>query len=258
MKVQDGHEHQRDILFELTGLRYVPEVKAPLLVRARSYHIWGYIVCTIWSGLFDVVWTQNLPYGVGTSFVCFAVMTLADMCLSLSLAEMISAIPTAGGILGFGRLALGHLVGFLCGVVECLGFLTSVALAAMLWADYIQLIFNTSDALVAVWCLVVFAASFCLIMVGGRPMWDFFLTGGVLSLALILLYLASAMRYGNFNENAFLLNTDDATLTQSSKGVWFRGGAYAFYNTLPTAFWIFGGIETTSIIGEETHEVGFV
>ena len=257
MKVQDGHQLQRDTLFELTGLRYVKEVKAPLLVLARSHHLWGYIVCTIWSGLFDVVWAQNLPFGVGTSFVCFAIMTAADMCLALCLAEMISAIPAAGGILGFGRLALGHLVGFLCGVIECLGFLTSVALAAMMWAGYVQDIFLTSDALTAVWCLLIFCASFALIMIGGKTMWNFFFLGGILTLLLILLYLISAMVHGNFNQNAYLLSTDDATLTAYSKGTWFRGGANAFYVTLPSAFWIFGGVETTSIIGEETCEVQF-
>jgi amino acid transporter len=102
---------------------------------------------------------------------------------------MVSAIPSAGGVVGFGRIALGHLAGFICGVFDCITFGTSVALGSLFWANYMRDIFNTDTALLIVWSLCIYLVSFMVIMIGGSPMWNFVFTCGCVLCMIVLLYL---------------------------------------------------------------------
>jgi amino acid transporter len=116
--------------------------------------------------------------------------------------------------------------------------------------------------MVVVYSLLIYIASGAVITVGGRPMWDFMLVCAVVTVSLVLLYLVAGMKYGDFNANAFQLNTpsDDAVnghtdAERTDSQVWFVGGIEAFYVTFPGTFWFFGGVETTGVIGEEVVDV---
>lgn len=255
------HDDKRDCVYEITGLRYLREVKRPLLVRGNSLHVWGLVVCAIYWGVFDISWVANLTYGVGTQLCCLIIVTCANLCASFSLCEMISAIPSSGGIVGFGRYAMGPLVGFLCGVIECVCLGTTVVLGAIFWAGYIKDITDTSADLEILWCLLLYIGSSAVIVTGGRFMWNFMLLCAVVCTVLIFFYYLTAMLYGDFRANAFQYNapTDDPVIghtpgAPTTDEVWFIGDIESWYVVLPATFWFFGGVECTGVIGEEIFD----
>jgi amino acid transporter len=257
-------EQPRDAVFDITGIKYLREIKATLLLRANAYHVWAFAVSPIYSSLYTPAWVVNLGSGIGVQFVAFVLGVIFNTIVTASLCEMISTIPSSGGVVGFGRVALGHLVGFLCGVIECVGLFTSTAIAAILWGQYIQDTFNTSEKFLILWSTLTLACSCSVIIVGGRKMWDFILITGVLSTFILLLYLISAMVGGNFDDNAFQqsLPTDDLinghhSAVVDTDRVWFSGGMSAWYIALPNSFWMMGGIECIGVIGEEVINVTY-
>ena len=248
---------RRDVIYEMTGVRYLPEIKVRLLVRGKAYHVWALVVCAIYWGIFDTSWVANLPLGIGTQLVCLIIVTCANFTAAASLQEMISAIPSAGGILGFTRVALGPLESFLAGTIECVCLALTTALGSLFWADYMRDIFNADVSLLVVFSLLIYIGSAGVILIGGRFMWDFMLVCGIVTSIIILLFLASGVRNGNFNANAFQyeISSDSSVSSRTDRQEWFTGGLRAFYMVLPDTFWFYGGVECTGVIGEEVENV---
>jgi amino acid transporter len=75
----------------------------------------------------------------------------------------------------------------------------------------------------------------------------------VATVAVVLLYIAAGIKYGDFNANAFQSTSEGS----SSNQMWFSGGIEAFYFTFPRTFWFLGGIETAGVIAEEVENVTY-
>jgi amino acid transporter len=200
-------DERRDAVFDITGVRYIYDHKTPVIASAYSYHVWGLLVCAIYWGIFDTQWVTNLTYGIGTQLVCMVILLISNIFTAFCICEMISAIPAGGGIVAFARVGVGQLAGFLFGVMAFIDFVTTTSLATLFWANYIQDIFNTDEALLTLWSALIYIGSCSLIMVGGRTMWDFVLLSGVVTTLLIFLYLLTAMIHGNFSANAFMIDS---------------------------------------------------
>ena len=250
---------RRDVIFEITGVRYLPEKKVNLLVRGKAYHVWALVVCAIYWGIFDTSWVVNIPYGgLGTQLVCLILVTCSNLIAASCLQEMISAIPSAGGILGFTRVALGPLESFLAGTVECVCLALTTALGSLFWANYMKDIFQADVSLLVVFSLLIYIGSAGVIIVGGRFMWDFMLVCGIVTSIIILLFLISGMKNGDFNANAFqyaVPTSDSSPMPRTDSQEWFKGGLPAFYMMFPDTFWFYGGVECTGVIGEEVENV---
>src|SRR5690606_32477711 len=84
-------------------------------------------------------WTFGLGRaGFGGMFLATLVMGLMYMCLVLSLAEMSSSIPTAGGGYSFARRAMGQWGGFLTGTAILLEYAIAPAAIAIFIGGYVN------------------------------------------------------------------------------------------------------------------------
>lgn len=251
----------RDTLYELTGLRYLKNDPKNLVVGGKTIHIVTLLVCAIWWGIFDVSWVTNLVLGgIGTQLVCIIIVILINFCTSCCMAELISMFPLSGGIVGFGRFAFGHTLGFLCGVIECVTLGLTVVLGTAFWSHYMANILGVDKTIAFYLSVCCYFMSSTVLCLGGRFMWNFTVLCASLMGILVLLFLISAMIHGDFQANAFQLNvpTDDVPVPDRIESKqWFVGGMDAFYYILPNTFWFFGGVECTGVAGEEIEDVKF-
>lgn len=232
-------------------------------------------------GCFDA-WGVDLSYGFGPALLGFTVQTLTNVIAAFSIAEMISAFPSAGGLVGFARISLGHWGSFLCGTTECLYLGLSVTFGTLLWGNYIVDAYELTDpAYLVLFSALMYVMSFSVITVGGRFMWNFFVVTASMSAVIILLYFISAFKYGDFLHNAFNTNglpSDDfnsgpvisegrrllstfaptgmptAMPTAFPARRWFAGGWMGIFSALPTVYWTIAGNEVSCVAGEEIHD----
>jgi amino acid transporter len=179
---------------------------------------------------------------------------------------MVSMFPNSGGIVGFGRFAMGHTIGFICGIIECVTLYLNVVLATTLWAQYIADLTNIDykSSMFTLWTFLAYLLPSLIITVGGKFMWNWMLLSSAVMLLVILLFYITAMIYGDFNANAFQLNvpTDDpvyggpAVRIESKQ--WFVDGLEGFYVTLSYTLWYLGGIECSAVAGEEIENVSLL
>ena len=236
-------------------------------------------------GCFDA-WGVDLSYGFGPALLGFTVQTLTNVIGAFSIAEMISAFPSAGGLVGFARISLGHWGSFLCGTTECLYLGLSATFGTLLWGNYIFDAYDLSDPkYLVLFSAIMYVMSFSVISIGGRFMWNFFVATAAMSAVVILLYFISAFKHGDFIRNAFNTNglpTDDfnsgpviaegrrllSSFTPTGMptamptslpsafpaGRWFAGGWMGIFSALPTVYWTIAGNEVSCVAGEEIHD----
>lgn len=92
--------------------------------------------------------------GFGGMLLATIIMGLMYMCLVLSLAEMSSSLPTAGGGYSFARRALGPLGGFLTGTAILLEYAIAPAAIAIFIGGYV-------NELIGIDGPVVYAGFYC-------------------------------------------------------------------------------------------------
>jgi ethanolamine permease len=68
-------------------------------------------------------WHNGFAIGFWSYFVCFVIVALGYLVLTLCVAEMISVISFPGGYYGYVRCSMGPLLGFLVG---CSGLVESI------------------------------------------------------------------------------------------------------------------------------------
>ena len=235
----------RDAVFEMTGLHYQVETKSILKPVAHGYHVIALLVCGTYWGICDVPLVLDLSYGFGVQLVCIVFLSIANIFTVTALGELVVLFPQAGGVVGFGRVALGHMFGFVCGVLECLDLATNTALGSLFFSGYIQDTFNTDPGILILWSFLIYVVSFAIIYSGGRTPWDFMLISCLAVTVVIFMVLLAAMLHGDFMANAFQYGTatDDPVNGHtppppvSSRVVFFQG-IDPWLVTLPASFWL--------------------
>ena len=237
-------KHKRNTIYDLTGLRYQVEAKFVMKPYANGYHVWALILAAMYWTLQDVVWPANLPYGIGVLLISVVFCGIANIFTVTALAELVVLFPQAGGVVGFGRVALGHMFGFVCGVLECIDLATNTALGSLFFSGYIQDTFNTDPGILIVWSFLIYVVSFAIIYRGGRTPWDFMLISCLAVTVIVFLVLLAAMLHGNFFANAYQysLGTDDPVNGHTppppvSSRVVFFDGIESWLIVLPATFW---------------------
>ena len=238
-------KHKRNTIYDLTGLSYQMEAKFVMKPYAKSYHVFALILSAMYWTLQDVVWPANLPYGIGVLIVSVIICGIANIFTVAALAELVVLFPQAGGVVGFGRVALGHMFGFICGVLECIDLATNTALGSLFFSGYIQDTFNTDPGILILWSFLIYVVSFAITYSGGRTPWDFMLISTLAVTVIIFMVLLAAMLHGDFMANAFQygMATDDPVNGHtppppvSSRVVFFQG-IDPWLVTLPASFWL--------------------
>lgn len=236
---------ERDAIYEITGLHYQVETKSTLKPFANRYHIMALLICGTYWGISDVPLVLDLSYGFGIQTICVFLVVIANIFTVAALGELIVLFPQAGGVVGFGRVALGHMFGFICGVMECIDLATSTALGSLFFSGYIQDTFNTDPAILVLWSFLIYVVSFAIIYSGGRTPWNFMMVSAAAVTVVVFLAFLAAMIHGDFLVNAFQYNlgTDDPVNghtppAPANSRVVFLAGVEPWVIVLPASFWL--------------------
>ncbi|OQR89085.1 Amino Acid-Polyamine-Organocation (APC) Family [Achlya hypogyna] len=152
-----------------------------------------------------------------------------------------SALPFAGGAYGLGRCTIGFTVGFLVACCEILEYIAHTS-TAMLSLTSLLTHYNPALAIYApiLW-FVLFILIIGIHIYGSTLFWRVNLAICILSLGLTIIWAGGSIPYLNFND----------TLTADTLVI---GGASGCMQAIPSATWLFVGLEALSTAGDDVAD----
>ncbi|KAF0704132.1 hypothetical protein As57867_007398, partial [Aphanomyces stellatus] len=179
----------------------------------------------------------TLSYGVAV-----LLMGLAYLCLALSMAEMTSMLPFAGGAYGLARCALSFYAGFIMGCAEAIEYImyvtcSVVQLGRMLADKWPQL----RGLEFLVW-FAIYAVACSAIILGGKFFWRWNMMLALISLGIILVFCLGSSGQVNLAANG------------GGQDMLVVGGFMAFMKASPLSTWFFVGIEALNTLSNEVHD----
>lgn len=203
----------------------------------------SYVISGDFSG-----WNLGLAQGgFGGLAIAFIAMGLMYACMVFGLAEMSSALPTAGAGYGFARRAMGKTGGFATGVAILIEYTCAPAAISVFIAGYIEALglFPGLDPIVIIG--VCFAGFIAIHLIGaGEALKTMFVITGIALVALIVFVVGMVPHF----EVANLLDIDVAT----GGSALFPMGASGVLAALPFGIWFFLAIEGVPLAAEEATD----
>ncbi|WP_232847002.1 ethanolamine permease [Shewanella nanhaiensis] len=193
-------------------------------------------------------WNFGLELGgFGGMLIATLVMGLMYICLVLSLAEMSSSLPTAGGGYSFARRAMGPWGGFLTGTAILLEYAIAPAAIAIFIGGYV-------NELVGIDGPIVYAA-FYLVFVG-LHLWGageaLRIMMGITLLAVIAIGVFMVGMVPHFDPaNLFDIAANPDVAGSSS---FLPEGYMGIWAALPFAMWLFLAVEGVPLAAEEATD----
>ncbi len=195
-------------------------------------------------------WNHGLiDGGFGGMLIATLLVILMYACLCISMAELSTAMPFAGGAYGFARAAMGPWGGLIAGLSQIMEY--QFALSTIVVAIGIELdsilgeMFGLSFSSPVLWCVIIVV--FLLL-----NSWDtklFFRSAIILAIAPIaVLAIFWYLAIPQFDIK-YLLSVDVA----SGVSNWLPKGLMGIAWAMPFAIWFFLSIEVVSLAAEETH-----
>jgi amino acid transporter len=177
-------------------------------------------------------WNLGLDAGFGTYLICMVLMGTSYTILCVSISEVSSCLPFAGGAYGLARCTLGFYPGFLIGFCDILESIAYVSASALSLGYMINEIIEPDISPFIIWFLF-FATALFIQLVGGNLFWNFNMLMAISSLLILLMYCFGSLPYVSFN-------------TYATEGVLFGDGV-KFIHNLPLAAWFFVGVESLTL-----------
>ncbi|KDM93508.1 ethanolamine permease [Photobacterium galatheae] len=182
--------------------------------------------------------------GFGGMLLATIVMGLMYLCLILSLAEMSSSIPTAGGGYSFARRAMGPWGGFLTGTAILLEYAIAPAAIAIFIGGYV-------NELIGIDGPVVYAVFYCAFV--GIHLWGageaLRIMMGITILAVIAILVFALGMLPHFDINNLFDIPVQADVAGAS--VFLPEGYLGIWAALPFAMWLFLAVEGVPLAAEE-------
>ncbi|PZR52644.1 ethanolamine permease [Xylanimonas oleitrophica] len=206
----------------------------------------SYVISGDFSG-----WNLGLAQGGwGGLLIAFVLMGLMYACMVLGLAELSSALPSAGAGYGFARRALGRLAGFATGMAILIEYAIAPAAIAVFiggYVEYLGLFGLTSSWPVFLACYVVFVG---IHLIGvGEALKAMFAISAV---AVVALVVFAAGTVGSFDAQRLFDIVPDASAAGASTFLPFGiSGAMA---ALVFGIWFFLAIEGVPLAAEECRD----
>jgi amino acid transporter len=138
-------------------------------------------------GARNTIWNSSLEYGYYVTLFNLLFIGISYLCVCCCLAEMVSALPYAGGIFGFVRTTLGPYYGF---IVLCFELLYNMSFIVYNVEYLFSLLSYVFPSISLFYCmLIIYGSVFSFCFIGGKPFWMIIVLVGVITLWLILSYL---------------------------------------------------------------------
>ncbi|MPZ74326.1 MAG: ethanolamine permease [Nitriliruptorales bacterium] len=206
--------------------------------------LWALGVGAVISGDF-FGWNFGLAAGgFGGLLIATFFIAIMYVCMVLSIAEMSTALPHAGGFYSFTRNAFGPRLAFLNGVTDMVEYVITPAVIVVGISGY-------ADTLLPgipnpVWWLLFYALFVGINIWGTELTFKVALAVTLASMGILVIFYIGAIFSGAWSSD-LLFNIGD--------GSFLPEGWYGVFAALPFAIWFYLAIEQLPLAAEESHDV---
>lgn len=185
--------------------------------------------------------------GWGGLFVATIVVALMYLCMSLSMSEMSTMLPTAGGGYSFARVAFGQFGGYLTGTAILIEYAVAPAAIAVFIGNYCEALFGIGGWPIYLFCYVFFMAIH--LKGAGEALKIMF---GITAIACVALLVFIVAMVPHFNAaNLFNIAVMPHTAGASS---FLPLGYMGIWAAVPFAIWFFLAVEGVPLAAEEAKD----
>jgi ethanolamine permease len=207
----------------------------------------AYVISGDFSG-----WNGGLATGgFGGLLIAFLLMGIMYLFMIFGLAELSSALPTAGAGYGFARRAMGKIGGYSTGIAILIEYAIAPAAIATFIGDYVRMLFNWESSF---WLNVAIYAVFWVVFIGiqligtGEALKTIFVITAIAVVALITYFIVIIPHFDASN----LTNiASDGSLGSSA---FLPFGVKGVLASLVCGIWFFLGIEGVPLAAEESKD----
>lgn len=192
-------------------------------------------------------WNFGLAQGGwGGMFIATVFAAIMYLCMCLSMSEMSTMLPTAGGGYSFARTAFGPLGGYLTGTAILIEYAIAPAAIACFIGAYCESLFGIGGWMIYLACYVVFMG---IHLVGaGEALKIMFCITAIAAVALIV-FIVSMIPHFN-SANLFNISVTDKAGASSFLPMGYIG----IWAAVPYAIWFFLAVEGVPLAAEEAKD----
>ena len=234
------------VRYENAGNAYMQ--KRQLKKTAGWGLLWAIGVGAVISGDY-FGWNFGLDAGgFGGLLIATFFIAIMYVCMVLSIAEMSTALPHAGGFYSFSRTAFGPGAAYLNSITDMIEYIITPAVIVVGIAGYM-------DTLIPgvpnwIWWLAFYAIFVGINIWGTELTFRVSMVVTVLAIAVLIIFYAGAILSGAFQwANVMNIPPDPGQSAFLPKGI------YGVFAALPFAIWFYLAIEQLPLSAEESHDV---
>jgi len=220
--------------------------------KVKVFDIWALGITIVIGGQY-FGWNFGLSSGFGSMAIATCLMGTAYVGLILSVSEISSALPFAGGAYGLARCSVGFYPGFLVGCFEAMEYIVYVATSAVSLGLMIGDLLELSTSYQPLIWFLFYVSALAIQLPGGRVFWYSSNIMAVVSTIILLMYCFGSCKYINYDNYTPYVVVDDTLNTTTNKGM-FVGGIYEFIKIFPLAAWFYVGVESLPFAADKVHD----
>lgn len=184
--------------------------------------------------------------GWGGMFVALIIVAIMYLCMCLSMSEMSTMLPTAGGGYSFARTAFGPLGGYLTGTAILIEYAIAPAAIAVFIGSYCESLFGVGGWVVYLGCYLIFMGIH--LKGAGEALKIMFVITAIACVALIVFIVSMIPHFSVSN----LFNIEAGTQVGASSFLPF--GYKGIWAAIPFAIWFFLAVEGVPLAAEEAKD----
>lgn len=192
-------------------------------------------------------WNFGLAQGGwGGMFISTVVVAIMYLCMCLSMSEMSTMLPTAGGGYSFARIAFGPLGGYLTGTAILIEYAIAPAAIACFIAAYCESLFGVGGWIIYLVCYLVFMGIH--LKGAGEALKIMFVITAIAAVALLVFIIAMIPHFNS--ANLF----DIAVTDKAGASAFLPMGYMGIWAAVPYAIWFFLAVEGVPLAAEEAKD----
>ena len=192
-------------------------------------------------------WNFGLAQGGwGGMFIATVVVAVMYLCMCLSMSEMATMLPTAGGGYSFARTAFGPFGGYLTGTAILIEYSIAPAAIACFIGAYCESLFGVGGWIIYLVCYLVFMGIH--LKGAGEALKIIFVITAIAAVALLVFIIAMIPHFNS--ANLFNIAVSDKT----GASAFLPMGYLGIWAAVPYAIWFFLAVEGVPLAAEEAKD----
>lgn len=193
-------------------------------------------------------WNFGLAQGGwGGMFIATVVVAIMYLCMCLSMSEMATMLPTAGGGYSFARTAFGPVGGYLTGTAILIEYAIAPAAIACFIGAYCESLFGIGGWMVYLICYILFMGIH--LKGAGEALKIMFVITAIAAAALFVFIIAMIPHFNSANLFNIAVSTDKAGASPL-----LPFGYLGIWAAVPYAIWFFLAVEGVPLAAEEAKD----